>query len=336
MRTEVVKFCAITFVIFHVACSMQSERLSGTNKDEIPSRARWHNNQGAVYMDQHNYTRGRQEFEKAIKLAPEYPIAFANVGIALYSLGKYDSAATELKTALLHDDELLTAHYTLGLIYNAQGKDHEKALSSLRYVAENDPDDPHVRYYLGQVKSKLNLTEEAISDFQETIRLDPFNVSAYYGLANILRRAGNESEWRKTLQKFNELSQAGFQGVSSSYQGQGRYAEVMTDTGGGDLSIEDQNGPFKFAAPQLIHENPQYATVIASKEDSSPNILAGSPLILYRNGVLASTDNLPEITKKSHILPADFNNDQITDLIISGSTTEYYQGNKNGSWTLKK
>ena len=108
MRTEVVKFCAITFVIFHVACSMQSERLSGTNKDEIPSRARWHNNQGAVYMDQHNYTRGRQEFEKAIKLAPEYPIAFANLGIALYSLGKYDSAATELKTALLHDDELLS------------------------------------------------------------------------------------------------------------------------------------------------------------------------------------------------------------------------------------
>ena len=58
----------------------------------LPPQARWHNNQGVVYMDQHNYVRGREHFEEAARLAPGYATARANLGIALYSLGKYDSA----------------------------------------------------------------------------------------------------------------------------------------------------------------------------------------------------------------------------------------------------
>ncbi|MEE3234175.1 MAG: FG-GAP-like repeat-containing protein [Candidatus Latescibacterota bacterium] len=336
MHNEVVKFCAFALIGLNTACNLEFESDSTSNNILIPSRARWHNNQGAVYMDQHNYTRGRQEFEQAIKLASQYPIAYANLGIALYSLGKYDSAAIELNTALHYDNKLLSAHYTLGLIHNAQGKDHEKALSSLELVAKDDPDDPHVRYYLGQVKSKLNRNEEAIADFQETIRLDPFNVSAYYGLANILRRSGNDSAWRETLEKFNELSQAGFQGVSSSYQGQGRYAEVVTDTHGGDAGEEDQKGPFTFAKPQLIHNQPNFATAIDIRNNGSNDILVGSPMKIYLEGVLESQQDLPKTTKGFHALPSDFNNDHIQDLIISGSDTQYLQGNKDGSWSLKK
>ena len=61
---------------------------TAVSETKIPSRARWHNNQGVVYMDQHNYTRGRNEFEKAIALFPSYAVAHANLGISLYSLGK--------------------------------------------------------------------------------------------------------------------------------------------------------------------------------------------------------------------------------------------------------
>ena len=165
-------------------------------------------------MDQHNYTRGRNEFEKAIALFPSYAVAHANLGISLYSLGKYDSAATSLQTSIGHDDALLQAHYTLGLIFNAQGKEHERALNSLNTVAQADPDDPHVRYYLGQVRAKIGQNEKAIEDFKEAIRLDPYNISAYYGLANAHRRLGNTDNWRSAL-TFNGLSQAGHQGVSS-------------------------------------------------------------------------------------------------------------------------
>ena len=88
-------------------------------KSALPPKARWHNNQGVVYMDQHNYTRGREAFARALTLAPDYAGARANLGIAYYALGKYDSAATALQTALAVDADLLHANYALGLIYNA-------------------------------------------------------------------------------------------------------------------------------------------------------------------------------------------------------------------------
>ena len=181
-----------------------------------PPKARWHNNQGVVYMDQHNYTRGREEFARALALAPDYASAQANLGIAYYALGKYDSAATALQTAIAIDPDLLHANYALGLIYNAQGREHDKALAALQKVAAADRDDPHVRYYMGQMRAKLNEGEAALADFKEAIRLDPYNVSAYYGLANLYRRLGREEEWKSTLEQFNQLSQAGHQGVSSS------------------------------------------------------------------------------------------------------------------------
>ena len=191
MTNNAVKALKIIFcAAFLAACSQQTAELNKEAK--LPSKARWHNNQGVVYMDQHNYTRGRNEFEQGISLAPQYAIAHANLGIALYSLGKYDSAAVALKTALANYEGLLQAHYTLGLIYNAQGKEQENALASLGKVATIDPDDPHVRYYLGQVRAKLGQNEVAIEDFREAIRLDPYNVSAYYGLANAYRRLGKQ------------------------------------------------------------------------------------------------------------------------------------------------
>ena len=141
-----------------------------------PPKSRWHNNQGVVYMDQHNYTRGREEFARALALVPDYASAQANLGISYYALGKYDSAATALQTALAIDPDLLHANYALGLIYNAQGREHGKALAALQKVAAADRDDPHVRYYMGQMRAKLNESEAAIADFKEAIRLDPYNV----------------------------------------------------------------------------------------------------------------------------------------------------------------
>ena len=121
VKTTTAIFCAL-FAILSASCT-STENDTAVSETKIPSRARWHNNQGVVYMDQHNYTRGRNEFEKAIALFPSYAVAHANLGISLYSLGKYDSAATSLQTSIGHDDALLQAHYTLGLIFNAQGKE---------------------------------------------------------------------------------------------------------------------------------------------------------------------------------------------------------------------
>ena len=259
-----------------------------------PPKARWHNNQGVVYMDQHNYTRGREEFARALALAPDYASAQANLGIAYYALGKYDSAATALQAALAIDPDLLHANYALGLIYNAQGREHDKALAALQKVAAVDRDDPHVRYYMGQMRAKLNEGEAALADFKEAIRLDPYNVSAYYGMANLYRRLGREEEWKSTLEHFNQLSQAGHQGVSSSYQGQGKYAEAVADAGGGDPSRDDVAGPFAFAAAGPATGSVRFAALGDFDADGRPDVLAGAeglaPICWWHRGSAHCSD----------------------------------------------
>ena len=214
-------YLGVVFIFGMTACK------PGTTPER--TRARWHNNQGVVYMDQHNYVRGREHFEDAKSLDPSYGLAWANFGIAMFSLGKYDTALVALDKALYQNPNLLQAHYTRGLIFHAQGKEHESALASFKTVVESDDDDPLAHYYLGRTLAKLQRDEEAISEFRRAIELDPNNVSAHYALSHQLRLIGQTEEWHKTLQKFDELSRAGFEGVSSSYQGQGKYAEAITD-----------------------------------------------------------------------------------------------------------
>ena len=55
-------------------CAQAPERLSPQQR-----QARYHNSLGVVAMDQHNYVRGRDQFETATRLDPAYATAHANL-----------------------------------------------------------------------------------------------------------------------------------------------------------------------------------------------------------------------------------------------------------------
>jgi len=339
MPRNSVKICQglIAFAVTLLSIACQEEPLDKSSA--LNPRARFHNNQGVVYMDQHNYTRGREEFERALELVPDYSSARANLGIAYYALGKYDSAATALQTALALDTELLHANYALGLIYNAQGREHDKALTALQKVANVDKDDPHVRYYMGQIRAKLDQSDKAINDFKEAIRLDPFNVSAYYGLANLYRRLGRQDEWRSTLEHFNKLSQIGHQGVSSSYQGQGKYAEATADASGAKPELDDSDTPLSFVAlPKPTGMQARFASLTNFDANTRPDVLAGSKgLQIYVDGAVETQD--PALTEPSgfgatNAVFGDIDNDGGTDLILSGTNgTLLFRASDTGRWS---
>ena len=64
-------------------CAQAPEGLSPQQR-----QARHHNSLGVVAMDQHNYVRGRDQFETATRLDPAYATAHANLGISLYKSRK--------------------------------------------------------------------------------------------------------------------------------------------------------------------------------------------------------------------------------------------------------
>ena len=262
-------------------CAQAPEGLSPQQR-----QARHHNSLGVVAMDQHNYVRGREQFQTAAHLDPVYATAHANLGISLYSLGQYDSARVALQQALDIDVDHLHAAYTLGLIYHAQGRDYERALALFHRVARHDPDDPLVRYYQGRTQAKLGQVDSAMAAFRGVIELDATNVSAHYALAQAQRQAGDLDAWRATLETFTRLSQAGLEGVSAAYQGQGKYAEAVADTpfrGGG----EDRTQAPIFAtgpAPPGLSDDAAYLTSVDADGDGRVDLLSegtdGRPILL--------------------------------------------------------
>jgi Tfp pilus assembly protein PilF len=239
-------------------------------------QARQLSSQGVVAMDQHNYVRGRESFGAAIHLDPAYATAHANLGISFYSLGQYDSARVALEEALRLQPEHLHAAYTMGLILQAQGRDHERALQLFHRVADTDPDDPHVRYYLGRTWAKLDQPDSAMAAYRRVIELDGTNVSAWYAMAQAQRQTGDMEAWRATLETFNRLSQSGLEGVSSAYQGQGKYAEAVSDTPfGGNVGGLDAPTFESAPPPAGLPLRSPFLTVVDADEDGRLDLLAG-------------------------------------------------------------
>ena len=340
--------CAATITLIALATSGLACDSRPDSDDSVttsvPPRARWHNNQGVVYMDQHNYARASSEFKKAIELAPDYAPGLTNLGIAFFSLGQYDSAAVSLQAALKTDPDQLNAHYTLGLIFNAQGKEHERALRGFERVLQSDPDDPLLRYYLGQVKVKLDRAEEGMAEFREAIRLDPHNVSAHYALANQLRRQGRQQEWQEVLARFTELSQAGYEGISASYQGQGKYAEVVADAELSDPGASDRNGPVMFSPATASGSSPKatFATLADLDGDFTPElIVGGDQAAIYRieDGAFSLLPDHPLTSSAAGSFEdanfGDWDNDGDQDLVLSGPQTALLDDDGAGSWNLR-
>jgi tetratricopeptide (TPR) repeat protein len=316
-------FCG-TLWLSSAACSPPSD--SGLSPAQ--QRARWHSSQGVVYMDQHNYTRGRTEFEQALGLDPDYATAHANLGIAFYSLGKYDSARAELVACLGLDPEHLHANYTLGLIDHAQGGNYEHAFAAFTKVAQADADDPLVQYYLGRTLSKLNRADEALAAYGRAIAMDPNNLSAHYARAHELRQLRRDEDWRDALAVFDRLSQAGFEGVSTTYQGQGKYAEALAE-GSYSERPDDRAGPVLFDAPILIAGAASVHASLDGDADGTPDLLGidhDGTIQLYRSASdrwQPSTDwHLPTTPGLQALLVGDVDDDGDIDLMASASTTQ--------------
>ena len=319
-----------TLTVFFGACSGDSP--SSQQRD-----ARWHNNQGVVQMDQHQYARAVDEFSMAVALDLEYPIGLANLGIAYFSLGKYDSAAVASETALRFDPDNLHAHYTIGLIRSAQGTQYETALSSFERVASVDTDDPLVLYYRGQVKAKMGNANSAIEDFKAAIRLDSLNVSAYYALANQYRRVGAKDKWLETLNRFDQLSRDGHSGVNSSYQGQGKYAEVVADASLARPNEDDTGGAFTFSVTPQASRSGRFAVVADIDQDGDQDLLVGPEpsSVIENNGgaFFASAVVATEDTDNNAVI-GDLNNDARRNVVLTGPTTRSYGQEVDGTWEL--
>jgi len=126
------------------------------------------------------------QFESATRLSPRSGKVHYEYAMFLADEGKTDSAISEFEIALSHSPKHPEAHYHLGHVLYVRG-DFEGAKRHYEQAARLDPKAP-VHNSLGVLYMRLGQTSDAISQFQEALRLRPDDTEAAENLRYVLSR----------------------------------------------------------------------------------------------------------------------------------------------------
>src|SRR5918993_946053 len=162
-------------------------------------------NLGVASMNQQKFEQGLQWFEKAVAADPTLVVARVNQAIALINLQRYEPARELLAAVTTADPQNARAWYNLGLLQKSTGE-AEASLASFQKVAAVRPGDAHSHYFVGLMAAQIQQYDEAVRSFTRALELDPFLVSAEFGIARSFQRAGKAEEAKTHLERFQRLT----------------------------------------------------------------------------------------------------------------------------------
>jgi tetratricopeptide (TPR) repeat protein len=135
--------------------------------------------QGKAALRDQQFERAKKIYEQVIKLDPRSAEAHSNLGLALYMLGTYPSAITELHKALDLNTHLDRTQVLLALSYFNTG-DFDRAIPLLEKAYRTMKDDPVVAAHLGLAYLQQEKDDQALVVLSHWVELEPNSADALY------------------------------------------------------------------------------------------------------------------------------------------------------------
>lgn len=161
-----------------------------------------------VRQSNEDVEKGRQFFQQAVELDPDYAQAWAQLSIAeseLYfgedhSQPRLERARAAAETAIRLQPELSDAHSALGLFYYLCLQDFDRALLELDEARKRAPNDGNVILFTGLVKRRQGKLDEAIELQKKATIFDPRNPDIW---ANLARSYRGKRDFRNAREMFD-------------------------------------------------------------------------------------------------------------------------------------
>lgn len=112
---------------------------------------------GANYINQRQYDRAIEEFERAVEFDPDYAEAYCDRGIARYMKGEHEEAFKDFELALDKDPTLGKAHFHRAMLLDMAGKTDE-AIEAYESFIRNSQRSPEV--YVTRANRRLTELKE--------------------------------------------------------------------------------------------------------------------------------------------------------------------------------
>lgn len=131
------------------------------------------------------YNEAAIAFKKAIKVDPDKPDAFINLGSTYVFLKEYKKAQENYDKAIQIDPENLTAHYNIGDISLHLG-DYKKAIKHLTIFLKKNPKDAQAHFNIAEAYKYMRNVQKAFGHYKIAIKIDPDFVKAWVKLSQFL------------------------------------------------------------------------------------------------------------------------------------------------------
>jgi tetratricopeptide (TPR) repeat protein len=137
-------------------------------------------NRGRDYLLKGDLDRAIKDYDEAIRLDPNFAIAYINRGIAYNSKGNPYRAIADYNEAIRLDPNMATAYNSRGLVYLRRG-DLDRANADYNEAIRIDPKFASAYNNRAIIYLRRGELDRASADYNEAIRLDPKFYAPYYG-----------------------------------------------------------------------------------------------------------------------------------------------------------
>jgi tetratricopeptide (TPR) repeat protein len=183
----------------------------------------YHNNIGIALLEQFSFREALAEFDKCLKINPDFLPAQVNSGLAHFYLQEFPQAEAFLKKALALDPNQPRALFALGMIERNKNQ-LDLAIDAFKKILSKEPQDPQTLYQVGQIYLKKQDYGQAETYLRKVVQLSPYDVAAHYNLATTLIRKGEQAEGQKVMEAFTRLREkGGNSSTGTQYGEQGKY-----------------------------------------------------------------------------------------------------------------
>lgn len=202
------------------------------NKNDLSARV----GLGMIYAKTFRLDRADEEFDKALKVDPENPIA--HCGKAITAVNRLQSssltvsrtkasalaqAESECNRALQYDQKSPEANYTLGMVLKEQGQ-FDRAQAAFQKAIDLDKNCSDAYAGLGMLSLQRNDNTSAMTNFKEALSINSGNSTAHYGMGKAFLAQGQVDdaigELNTSLYQFRNSAPVHFE-LGKAYETQG-------------------------------------------------------------------------------------------------------------------
>jgi len=159
---------------------------------------------GTALNDLKRYAEALATFNHAIRLDPNDTLAYNNMGHSLYNLQRYEEALTAYNHAIRLDPNNIDAYHNKGTALNDLER-YTEALVAFNHAIRLHPNDIVAHHNMGHSLYALKRYEEALAAYNHAIRLDPNYALAYYNMGKTLEALGRRKEAQLAFDKARQL-----------------------------------------------------------------------------------------------------------------------------------